>query len=203
MRIALFGGTFDPPHRGHLSVARASAVFLSLEEVLFVPTGRQPLKLHGSITTPYESRFAMVELLCAGADKRFAASRLEEPGENNGPNYTIDTLRRFRTGASSAEVFVIVGADSFLDIRRWREPDALLAIAEWIVVSRPGFSLAELGPMRLTQEQRGRVHLLETVHEEVSATEIRRRIAAGEDCSELLTPEIAEYIEQHRLYRKR
>ena len=98
------------------------------------------------------------------------------------------------------ELFVITGADSFLDLRRWREPDALLQSAQWIVVSRPGFSLADLEPLALTPEQRDCVHLLENLHETVSASEVRERLDVGLGCESLLTPGVYSYIREHRLY---
>jgi nicotinate-nucleotide adenylyltransferase len=202
MRVAFFGGTFDPPHRGHVAVVRAASSEFSLDTVIFAPTARQPLKNHGA-SAGFADRLAMVELLCAEGQlesTRLEPSTLEAPRTDGQPNYTIDTLRHLRTQGDGAELFVITGADAFLDLRRWREPEALLEIAEWIVVSRPGFSFAGLDPMALTPQQRSRVHLLEEVHEPASASEVRERLKAGLDCSDLLTPEVLEYIQEHRLY---
>ena len=97
--------------------------------------------------------------------------------------------------------FNLVGADSFLDLRRWHEPERLLELAEWIVVSRPGFPLANLAPLGLTAQQLGRVHLLQTVHEDVAATNLRERLEAGDRCADVLAPEVSAYIEVHHLYR--
>ncbi len=214
MRIAFFGGTFDPPHRGHLAVARAASGKFALDTVLFTPTARQPLKPQGTGAS-FADRLAMVGLLCAAERDqphvaRFVPSTLDRPREDGQPNYTIDSLRRLRqdleTGASTdenIEIFVVIGADAFLDLRRWREPEALFEIAQWIVVSRPGFSLDDLGPLALTLRQRARVHLLEGVQETVSAGEVRERLEAGLDCSSLLTPEVLGYIHVHRLYLSR
>jgi nicotinate-nucleotide adenylyltransferase len=147
----------------------------------------------------------MVDLLCtvAQTSSRFVASLLDAPRDDGQPNYTVDTLRSLREqypDAAEAELFVIIGADSFLGLRHWREPDALLEAAEWIVVSRPGFSLADLSPLTLTPQQQAHVHLLEGVHEPASATEVRERLEAGLDCSALLTPEVLNYIREHGLY---
>jgi nicotinate-nucleotide adenylyltransferase len=210
MRVALFGGTFDPPHRGHLAVARAAGSKLSLDEILFAPTARQPLKPRGP-SASFADRLAMVRLLCAAEQNgsqcvRLLASEIDGPREDGQPNYTIDTLRRLREELQNTypdekiDLFVILGADAFLGLRRWREPDALLESADWIVVSRPGFSLISLAPLALTPEQRERVHLLENVHEPVSASEVRDRLRAGLDCSSLLTPEVLGYIREHGLY---
>jgi len=212
MRVALFGGTFDPPHRGHLAVARAAARAQALDRIVFAPTARQPLKLDGP-SASFADRLAMVALMCAAAQSTSegvppVASDVDGPRSDGQPNYTIDTLRRLRNELQQAsgdkdslELFVIVGADSFLDVRRWRESDALLGEAQWIVVSRPGFPLGKLDALALTTEQRARVHLLEDVDEPVSATEVRRRLRDGLDCSALLTPEVLDYIDSHGLYR--
>lgn len=200
MRVALFGGTFDPPHRGHLAIARAAADTFRLDSVLFAPTGVQPLKI-GHPITPYEDRIAMVQLACA-VDPRFHASSIDAPQPNGAPNYTVDTLAALRQQMPHSELFNLVGADSFLTLRQWREPDRLLTLTEWIVVSRPGSSLDDLPSLHLTEEQRSRVHLLTTVHEDISATNLRKRLTAGESCDDLLPPGVAQYIRQHGLYSK-
>lgn len=204
MRIAFFGGTFDPPHRAHLTVARAAAAKFSLDTILFAPAGQQPLKPDGS-SASFADRLAMVELLCESGrggslTTRFVPSALDRPREDGQPNYTIDALKQLRAEFEGAEIFSIIGADAFLDLRRWREPDALLQIAEWIVVSRPGFALADLAPLALTPAQRARVYLLDGIHEPHSASDIRERLQAGADCSALVTPEVLDYIREHRLY---
>jgi nicotinate-nucleotide adenylyltransferase len=196
MRIGVYGGSFDPPHRGHLAVAIAAAESFALDVVYITPTGIQPLK-NGASHASFEDRLAMVRLLCEGR-ARLAASKLDRPNVDGSPNYTVDLLRQHEH--ASYTLFSIVGADSFLDLRRWREPEELLRLADWIVASRPGFSLKDLAPLALTSIQRERVHLLESLHIEISATEIRERLARGEDCSNVLTPEVAEYIRAHHLY---
>lgn len=197
MRIALFGGTFDPPHLGHLAVARAAAEAFALNRVLFAPVGHQPLKQDQPAS--YADRLAMVALACA-ADRRFEASELDAPNADGTPNFTVDTLARLRAIEPGATLFNLVGADSFLDLPRWRGPARLLELAEWIVVSRPGFSLDHLAALSLTPEQRARVHLLETVHADVSATELRRRLRDGEPCTEFIPPAVFAYIRTHHLY---
>src|SRR5579871_1826911 len=162
MRTALFGGTFDPPHLGHIGIARAAADAFSLDTVLFAPSGRQPLKVNGHVT-PFGDRLAMTALACA-ADPRFAPSTLDAPRADDEPNYTVDTLEALRREMPNAILFNLVGADSFLSLPRWRAPDRLVELAEWIVVSRPGYPLDDLSTFGLTSEQSARVRLLETVH---------------------------------------
>jgi nicotinate-nucleotide adenylyltransferase len=200
MRIGFFGGSFDPPHVGHLTIAHAAAKAFSLDRILFVPTANQPLKPVGAVAS-YNDRLAMVQLLC-DEEPAFEASTLEEPNKSRGANYTIDTLTKLRQQLSPADtLFVLVGADAFLDLRRWRQPDELLKIAEWIVVSRPGFSLNNLAPLNLTPEQQRRVHLLEGIAEPASATHIRDLLAADDDCTALLLPAVFHYVRSHHLYQ--
>jgi nicotinate-nucleotide adenylyltransferase len=220
-RIALFGGTFDPPHRGHLAIARAAADALQLDQVLFAPTGRQPLKLKSN-PTPFADRLALVAAACADANSnsdsdsdsdaepgaspasaRFTPTDLDAPRPNNLPNYTVDTLAALRALHPHNTLFSLAGADSFLTLYHWREPQRLLALAEWIVVTRPGYPLTDesLAPLHLTPDQRARVHVLTGIAEDVSATGLRERLRHGDPCTDLLSPSVARYIAEHRLYR--
>jgi nicotinate-nucleotide adenylyltransferase len=209
MRVAFFGGTFDPIHRGHLRLASAAADAFALDRVLFAPVGNQPLKAESAVAS-FADRMEMARLACNpkpatgnSADLRFAVSELDAPRADGAPNYTVDSLAALARELPSASLFVLTGADSFLDLGRWRSPVRLLELAEWIVVSRPDFPLSEsqLATLALTSAQRARVHLLTTVNEEVSATGLRRRLQAGDPCPGLLPPAVAEYIQAHNLYR--
>jgi nicotinate-nucleotide adenylyltransferase len=113
----------------------------------------------------------------------------------------VDTLAALRERMPKDRLFSLAGADSFLTMRRWHQPNRLLELAEWIVVSRPGFALADLSGMELSAGQLSRVHLLETVHEDVAATNLRERLEAGDVCADVLEPGVAAYIQEHRLYR--
>ena len=220
MRVAFFGGTFDPIHRGHLRLAAAAADTFALDRVLFAPVGRQPLKAEHAIAS-FADRLEMVALALASGpqdstepeqlqpatanfpDPRFAVSTLDAPRPDGSPNFTIDTLGTLTLEYPALQLFVLTGADSFLDLHRWRSPDQLLALAEWIVVSRPEFALTEpqLDTLALTPTQRKRVHLLTTVHEDVSATDLRRRLHTGDPCPGLLPTAVSTYIQGHHLYR--
>ena len=191
MRVALFGGTFDPIHRGHLAIAEAAANRFALDKVLFAPVGKQPLKLGMAEGAGFADRLAMVTVACE-ADARFVATDVDAPRADEAPNYTVDTLEQLHHEMPEATLFTLVGVDSFLDLPRWRQPDKLIELAEWIVVSRPGFSSPTALPAR--------VHLLDGVWEDVSATELRERLRSGEDCSDLLPPPVLRYIREHHLY---
>jgi len=142
-RIAFFGGTFDPPHRGHLAVARAAQRALHLDAVLFAPVGAQPLKPQGT-TAGFEERVDMTRLAIA-SDPAFTVSLIDEPTASGAPNYTIDTLTSLRNQFPfDAELFCLMGADSFLGLRRWHRGAEIPFAAPLIVASRPGQSLGEL-----------------------------------------------------------
>jgi nicotinate-nucleotide adenylyltransferase len=203
MRVAFFGGTFDPIHRGHLRLASAAADAFALDRVLFAPVGNQPLKTD-SVIAPFADRLAMTMLgVASAADTRFAVSSIDAPRPGGLPNYTVDTIAVLADEYPAATLFVLTGADSFLTLRKWRSSSRLLELAEWIVVSRPEFPLdnANLAQLALTPEQRARIHLLPTVQEDVSATELRRRLRAGDPCPGLLAPAVTAYIQAHHLYR--
>lgn len=200
MRVAFFGGTFDPIHRGHLAIARAAAEQFALDEVLFAPVARQPLKAK-TAEASFADRLAMVRLACNGvaSTTKLTASDVDAPRPDEEPNYTVDTLEALASECPNAELFAISGADSFLTLRSWRAPERLLELAQWIVVSRPGFSVC-VASLGLTEEQLARVHLLATVHENVSASNLRLRLRAGEDCSDWVAEPVMQYIRNHRLY---
>ena len=198
MRIGYFGGTFDPPHRARLSVARAAADAFAVHRVLLAPTGQQPLRAEAAKAS-FEDRLAMTKLLCAD-DPRLEASAIDRPLEDGSHNYTVDALSRLHAQEPQAEVFALAGADSFLTLRQWREPDRLMQLAEWIVVSRPDFSLDDIASLHLTAEERGRVHLLTELDEDVSATGIRERLRVGVSCGTMLTPTVALFIARMHLY---
>jgi nicotinate-nucleotide adenylyltransferase len=201
MRVALFGGTFDPIHRGHLAIASAAADAFGLDRVLFAPTGHQPLK-SGAPLASFADRLAMVRLACADVP-RFEACDLEMPRPDGSANFTVDTLSALHRLFPNDALFNLAGADSFLTLRGWRDPDRLLELAEWLVVSRPGTSIAEeeIAALGLTAAQRARVHLLATVHEDISATGLRQRLRDGKPCEGMLTPAVAAYIQAQGLYR--
>jgi nicotinate-nucleotide adenylyltransferase len=146
-RIAFFGGSFDPPHRGHLAIATAAANLLALDHVLFAPAGNQPFKAEFP-ATDFLHRYTMTALAIQ-ADPRFVPSLLDAPHRGatdaNRPNYTVETLSGLRAslsaGSEPTQLFALVGADSWLDIGHWFQAPRLLALSDWIVAARPGFSL--------------------------------------------------------------
>jgi nicotinate-nucleotide adenylyltransferase len=221
MRIAFFGGTFDPPHRGHIAIARAAITRLALDQVLVAPVATQPLK-GGSGHSSFEDRLAMVRLAVAG-EPGLVASDVDAPLPGSRPNYTIDTLQRLRNHLQPTdELFFLLGADSFLTLRRWHNCTELLLFCNFIVAGRPGFSLEQFnaalpkgvqntgearaaGFTRFTlagpSGQSTELFLLADLDQDISATEIRAALAEGSELETVLAPSVAEYIRSHGLYR--
>ena len=185
MRLALFGGTFDPIHDAHLTVAREAAAQFQLDQVWFIPAAHPPHKSDHTGAT-YEDRFRMVELACQ-LDPRFVASRLEA-GESK--SYSVDTVERVR--AHGEQPYFIIGADAFAEITSWHRWQDLVRLTEFIVVTRPGHQYAAPAGAK--------VRRLETVALPVSSSEIRRKLAAGEIPLEL-PPAVGRYILEHGLYQ--
>ena len=188
MRTALFGGTFDPIHNAHLRIAHEAAGKFTLDRVWFIPASRPPHK-SGSTRAPYEHRYRMVELACAG-EPLFEASRLEEGTENS---YSIETIERVHALlGGSAELFFLIGADAFAEIGTWHRWRDVIASVEFIVVSRPG--------RMYTVPEGARVHRLEGVDLPVSSSGIRQQLAEGDDRVDV-PPAVFTYIREHGLYR--
>ena len=188
MKLAIFGGTFDPIHNAHLEVARAAAGRFALDHVWFIPAERPPHK-EGHTHANFEDRFRMVELACQG-NSDFEASRLEQGTVNS---YSIDTIEKVRARLSpDDELFFVIGADAFAEIKTWHRWQEVVAAVEFIVVSRPGHRyMAPTGAI---------VHRLETVDLPVSSSEIRRKLAAGNYDVDVPAA-VLEYIRCKRLYR--
>jgi nicotinate-nucleotide adenylyltransferase len=186
LKLAIFGGTFDPIHSAHLIVAREATERFALDQVLFIPGANPPHKAAGA---PYEDRYRMVELACT-ADPRFVASRLEEGSEKNYSIYTIERVQA--SEASDAQtLFFIIGADAFAEIRTWHRWEDVIRAVEFIVVTRPGHVY--------TSPPGARVHRLDTVALPVSSSEIRQALARGETPEELPAG-VAAYIRSRGLY---
>lgn len=184
MRLALFGGTFDPIHNAHLTVAREAAEQFRLDQVWFIPAANPPHKSTGTGAS-FEERCHMVEMACEH-DPRFFVSLLEAGG---GKSYSIDTIEKVR--ASGEQPYFIIGADAFAEITTWHRWQDLVELADFIVVTRPGHEY--------TTPPGARVQRLDTVALPVSSSEIRRRLAAGEIPPELPL-EVAAHITIHGLY---
>jgi nicotinate-nucleotide adenylyltransferase len=224
MNIALFGGTFDPIHRGHLNVARAAARRFKLREVWFIPADIPPHKQKTPITS-YFHRYAMVTLAVAdGTD--FLPSLLEAPDPEahmeRRPSYTIDTVRKVKRDLRRGDrLYFLIGMDAFRDIATWHKTDELLRECEFIVAARPGYSLEDIASslpkplkptlkelravgLREALQRRGvTLHVLPETHEDISATQIRAAMKkGGRQLKKLVPDSVAEYIRKEELYKK-
>jgi len=230
-RIALYGGTFDPVHAGHLEIARRVAEVFDIETVLFIPAQMAPHKIGRPVTEPIH-RYAMLALATQDDPRlRISTFELEAPDRR----YTVDTVEHFkREWGDSTELFFIMGADSWSEITTWREWERLLTMTNHIVVTRPGYEpstthvgaiseliedlrnlecadLSALWPKRRqvgalqgdVREKGSRIFLTDAVMKDVSATDIRRRASEGrfEELAGLLPGPVLEYIQKYRIYK--
>ena len=212
-RIAIYGGTFDPVHNGHLEVARQARQLFELDEVIFVPAYVPPHKRNAKITSAYH-RFAMLAL-AAQTDQRLLVSTLELDAPEH--PYAVDTVAQMAD--SNRRLFFLIGADSWAEITTWHEWQKLLQLCDLIVVTRPGYEIGtasvdanvvdlrgksgtEVG--QTMDDQRGRhVFVTDVANVDISATSIRAQARAGRFAAigPMLPPAVAGYIEKHGLYK--
>jgi nicotinate-nucleotide adenylyltransferase len=229
MNIGLFGGTFDPVHRGHIAVAQTALEKYKLNRIYFVPANIPPHKQRQPLS-PFLHRFAML-VLATAAEKAFIPSLLEAPEDSSAtkkareprPNYTVDTVKKLKQSFKAADKpFLIIGMDAFAEIATWHQAEALFRECEFVVASRPGSSLADVANA-LPQSLRPRpevtkpfqkqapsgdlvlkgatIHLLGDLKQPASATAIRTAAAAGKPLGRFVDPAVAEYIRKMGLYK--
>ncbi len=201
MTLGVLGGTFDPIHCGHLAAAEAAQAALGLEAIVLMPSFIPPHR-PAPVGATGDHRFAMTALAAAGRPG-WSASRMEV--DRQGASYTYDTLVTLRKNAAGTQIFFILGADAFAEIATWSRYPAVLDLAHFVVVSRPGItldSLRERVPSAFDRQRSSetRVILVEAATPDVSSTAIRRRVRAGESLSGLVPDTVAAYIHEHRLY---
>jgi nicotinate-nucleotide adenylyltransferase len=199
-RIGILGGTFDPPHLGHLWLATLTADAIGLDRVLFMPAAQPPHKRQKGMTSATD-RLLMTRLAIAGNDA-FELTLIEM--ERPGPSYTIDSVDELQSAyGTDADLFLLMAADSLAQIDTWREPDALLERIEWVVGPRPGVALPDRSALEVRfGESASRIHLLSGPSLDVSSTEIRERVAAGHAIRYLVPRGVEELIAERGLYRR-
>jgi nicotinate-nucleotide adenylyltransferase len=215
-RIAIYGGTFDPVHQGHIEIARRVTQLFEIDEFLLVPARVAPHKVDRPVSSAFH-RYAMLALATSD-ESRISVSTVEL--DSGGPQYTVDTLARFRSCYEGPiDLAFVMGADSWSEITTWREWQRLITLANLIVVTRPGFDIrtdhldgetasritdlrgAENPEVGLNENEH-RVYVTDAVQLPVSATEIRQAAANDEQkLDSLVPPEVAKYIRKYRLYR--
>jgi nicotinate-nucleotide adenylyltransferase len=190
VRLGIFGGSFDPPHLGHLLPLIDAAESLALDAVRLVPAGSQPFKVGRAAASP-EDRLAMTERLVAGIPGfSVDAAEVRRPGLS----FTVDTLAALAAAHRGAELVLIVGIDAFAQFEQWREPERIRALATIAVLARGGESVP-------AEAERSGVKRLHTRRVDISSTELRARVADGRTIRGFVPDAVAEYIAEHRLYR--
>lgn len=200
MRVGVFGGTFDPPHLGHLILAELARDQGRLDEVWFVPAPRPPQKDSQTITR-FEVRVEMLSLALAGN----AAFRIDEvEKERAGPSYTIDTLEELHRRHPGHEFALIIGGDALIDLPGWRNPRRIVELAQLLVMSRPGVDA--IGEEELRNRLGGdgarlRVEMIEAPQISIASRDLRRRVSQGRSIRYLVPRAVEVFIQDRRLYR--
>jgi nicotinate-nucleotide adenylyltransferase len=200
MRLGLYGGTFDPVHYGHLLLAETCREAVGLDEVWFIPTGNPPHK-PGVVISPAKERREMLELALAGLPQ-FHVSRIEI--DRPGPHYTVETLRHLKTERPDDELFLLIGGDSLQELHTWREPTEIARLATIVAVNRGAAPAAGDGNAMEYLLEFGVTIPIRTVHMPpigISATDLRRRVAADRSIRFQTPRAVEQYIRAHRLYR--
>ncbi|MEO6462930.1 MAG: nicotinate-nucleotide adenylyltransferase [Candidatus Eisenbacteria bacterium] len=192
-RIGVFGGTFDPPHLGHLLLAEAARDRLALDRVLFVPARIPPHK-RGRRVTPPAIRLALLRAALAGTGFSVSTLELDRPG----PSYTVDTLERLGARHPRARFWLLVGADSLAELPTWRDPERILALARLAVADRPG---AAPPPPSLRHHARRVVHLGNSPVQ-IASSDVRRRVARGRSIRFLVPAAVERRVRALGLYRR-
>lgn len=201
MRLGIFGGSFDPIHRGHLVLAESCRQQAQLNRVWFIPTAQQPFKPDGPRANADE-RLAMLELALADYPN-FEISRIEL--ERGGTSYTVDTLTTVAASQPTAELFLLMGADSLVDFPHWNNPTEICRLATPLVVNRAGEPAPNFTPLTeiVSAESLAEIQAnqVEMPPMEISSSEIRRLIATGGHWEEFVPVAVATFIREHRLYQ--
>lgn len=197
LRMGLYGGSFDPPHEGHLALARKALVVGRLAKVLWMPAATSPFKV-GQMRASDAHRLAMLRLMTAG-DARFEVSDYEM--QRAGISYTIDTVRYLREKMPHVQWVLLMGADSLEGLSRWREAQALVQLCEILAFARSGWSMTHVEGFEESISTQILARVVPDFDFRVSSTEIRRRVAVGETVSGLVPDSVSAYLSEHGLYR--
>lgn len=196
VQIGLFGGTFDPPHRGHLALADRVYEQLKLDRLLWVVTPDPPHKPAGPLA-PAPRRLAMARLAVKGTPYEVSTVEFERPG----PHYALDTVRALSAQNPEADLVYLMGGDSLADLPKWHRPAELVAaLAGIAVMRRPGDAVDLPALEEVIPGLTARVRFVETPPVRIASRQIRKRIANGQPYRQYLLPAVADYILQHHLY---
>jgi nicotinate-nucleotide adenylyltransferase len=200
MKIGLFGGSFDPIHRGHIEPVREARRLLGLERVIYLPTATPPHKPRRALAAAH-ARYAMVELALLDEEGLYVSAHELTPDR---PAYTVDTLEHFRREMPEAELHLLVGGDSFADLHHWVRWQEIAAAARLVVLARPGWDLdsISLDPGVAALARTDRVLVVRQAAVDVSSTRLREQLAAGLPLSPGDVPDlVVRYVQKYGLYR--
>lgn len=212
-RVAVYGGSFDPVHNGHLAIANTLVERFELDEFIFIPAFHAPHKVRLKPTSAYD-RFAMLCLITENMPN-ISVSKMEVEAPER--PYSVETLTRFHTERPTDEIYFVMGADSWMDIRTWREWEKVLSLSNHIVVNRPGYDISfdhvtdeirerivdlrQKDQMEFENDNVKRIYITDAVDVDISATEIRRKIRNGDPTWRQDVPaEVAIYLEKYQIY---
>ncbi|MHC4162040.1 MAG: nicotinate-nucleotide adenylyltransferase [Planctomycetota bacterium] len=198
VRLGIYGGSFDPIHRGHIAAALAAREARGLGSVLLLPAGAPPHKKKGCVA-PFEDRLEMARLAVAG---REGLEAMELEGQRKGPSYTVDTVEELRAQHPAGEFELLVGADMLEDLPGWRRVEDLLTMVRVVAFARPGADSEQAQATFRDQYGPGSFLWLEVPPFPAASSEIRRRLSGGEDVEEWLDPAVVAYVREHGLYTK-
>lgn len=195
-RIGIFGGTFDPIHNGHLIITENVFEQIHLDTVLFIPSGKPPLKNADSITDS-SHRLNMVNLAIEG-NSSFSVSDIEITHNSNEPSYTVDTLMKLREQYSAQQVkfYLIIGMDQLIDLHKWKDPGKLFLLSEVLVINRPGFLIQQV-----ENEYSRQGVFVPVPNIDISSSDIRFRIQENRSIKYLVPEKVEQYIIENNLYK--
>lgn len=196
-RIGILGGTFDPVHLGHLIIAENTAEQVHLDEVMFIPSKTPPLKNINNISEPVH-RLNMLKLAVRG-NPGFVINDVEINSEGSEPDYTVNTLLKLREQYINKQVkfYLIIGMDQLINLDKWKDPGKLFLLSEVVVINRPGYLVTQV-----ENEYSRQAIMVPVPNIDISSTDIRYRISENRSIKYLVTPEVENYIYEHKLYKQ-
>lgn len=196
-RIGILGGTFDPVHLGHLIIAENTAEQVHLDEVMFIPSKTPPLKNINNISEPVH-RLNMLKLAVRG-NPGFVINDVEINSEGSEPDYTVNTLLKLREQYINEQVkfYLIIGMDQLINLDKWKDPGKLFLLSEVVVINRPGYLVTQV-----ENEYSRQAIMVPVPNIDISSTDIRYRVSENRSIKYLVTPEVENYIYEHKLYKQ-
>lgn len=196
-RIGILGGTFDPVHLGHLIIAENTAEQVHLDEVMFIPSKTPPLKNINNISEPVH-RLNMLKLAVRG-NPGFVINDIEINSEGSEPDYTVNTLLKLREQYINEQVkfYLIIGMDQLINLDKWKDPGKLFLLSEVVVINRPGYLVTQV-----ENEYSRQAIMVPVPNIDISSTDIRYRVSENRSIKYLVTPEVENYIYEHKLYKQ-